>query len=165
MLTIALFGVILSVIGSLLNSASKVSRRADKLSWSNNASSWLDKIEFDITATINLNVAPGGSDSRLNLTLRKIDSPSFLPDPAPDPWNPDLPSVVENKTYEIQDEKLTVTSVSPVSGTRTSILGDADTLEIERSSEGDVTITVRLEQTSVRREVAPSLIDSERAPL
>ena len=163
-LTVALFAIVLSVIGSLLNDAARVSRRADRLSWSNQASQWLDEIERDVAGANSLNVAPGGSDTKLEVGLRNLDSPLFLPDPPPDPWNPNAAGVLQTREYEIQGEELVLTITSGGSSD-SFVLGPAETFAVERSSDGDVTVTVRKGADLVRREVPPFVMDSERAPL
>ena len=155
-LTIGLFAVVLGVLASLLTDSMQVTRRADELSWSNRAAHWLDQMEMSAASARVLNVAAGGSETELVAQLREIKSPGFLPDPPPDPWSPDL----ETRTFKIQSGDL-VLSV----GASTFLLGQADSLTVERSNENILTLTIVRADEKVRREVPLLLLDSERAPL
>lgn len=159
-LTIGLFAVVLGVLASLLTDSMQVTRRADELSWSNRAAHWLDQMEMSAASARVLNVAAGGSETELVAQLREIKSPGFLPDPPPDPWSPDLPAHLETRTFKIQSGDL-VLSV----GASTFLLGQADSLTVERSNENILTLTIVRADEKVRREVPLLLLDSERAPL
>ena len=163
-LTIALFAIVLSAVGSLLKSASQLNRRADRLSWSNQASQWLDQIELDVATAQSMNVAPGGNDTKLEVSVRQVTSPSFLPEPPPEPWDPDAPASLETRKYEIQSEKLVLTVIT-TSGNKKFVFGPAEALEVSRSADGDLSLKIERSQDIVTREVPPFVLDSERAPL
>lgn len=164
-LTLFLFTVVLSAVGSLLSDSSRLLRRADELSWSNRASDWLNQIESRAMSAFKISVSPGSTSNDLQFVVRDSRSPDFLPDSPIPTWSLDNTSIQIEYDYAITGSRLTE-SRTPNGGSTTTVdLGLVDKLTVERSSGGNLILTLDKGKETVRREIVLFTLDSLAAPL
>jgi hypothetical protein len=164
-LTLFLFAVVLSAVGSLLTDASRLFRRAEELSWANQASDWLNLMEADLATAFDVALATGGADTKLKLDRRDLDSPDFLPDSPPGSWSLDDVALQVEVVYSLSSDQLNVATTPNAGSTTVVDLGEADTLTVERASNGNFRLTLSKGQERLRREVPALCVDSLAAPL
>lgn len=164
-ITLFLFAIVLSSVGSLLTDSSRLVRRADELSWTNQASDWVNRMELDIASAYALALTPGGTASSLSVDLRDLDSPDFLPDSPTGSWSVDDPGLRLTVLYSLTGQELSRT-VTPATGSPSvAVLGEADSFQVERLSNGNYRLTLSKGKEEFRREVPALCVDSLAAPL
>lgn len=164
-ITLFLFAVVLSSVGSLLTDSSRLLRRADELSWTNQASDWVNRMELDISSAYSVALTPGASATNLSVDIRDLDSPDFLPASPSGSWSIDAPNLRLTVVYSITANQLSRAVTPAVGAPSVAVLGEADSLQVERLSNGNFRLTLKKGKEEFRREVPALCVDSLAAPL
>lgn len=166
LLTLFLVGIALSVVGSLVSSATTISRRADRLSRTTQAATVLENVGFEAHRALALvGLTTGVEDNQLVLDIRLVQDPAFLPDTPPGGWSVDAASLRKRVTISVVSGELVRRSDFSDGSSQTDILGEADGFFALLQADGSLRLRMLVGDDEVQREVHPCLIQSTAAPL
>lgn len=161
--TLFLVGIVLFVVGTLLNNAAKVSRKTNRMSQVTAAAALLEFAVLDIERAEDFSLSPGLETDHLRMRIRRVERPEMLADT---PLPPDDPELLKHVTYRVTSGQFLKVTEFESDPTETEVLGEAEEFYATLSPTGQVQVRLVLKDgEEIRKEAFPLALASLAAPL